>query len=154
MRKAGVSLEALPEMIVRWCAGLGLGVSVHSESSGDEELFPNRMVLDGPDAQWLLASKGQALDSLQYLLQEAQGDRDEAHLVHLDVQSFRLFRLKELKAMTAMAAKKAREFGSHTFSALSPRERRWVHMLITRESDLASESEGTGTFKTLKVIRK
>lgn len=154
MRKSGVGLEALPEMIVRWCAGLGLGVSVRPEASEDEELFPNRLVLDGPDAQWLLANKGQALDALQFLLQEAQGDRDEAHLVHLDVQSFRLFRLKELKAMTAVAAKKAREFGSHTFSPLSPRERRWIHMLIARETDLASESEGTGTFKTLKVSRK
>jgi predicted RNA-binding protein Jag len=154
MRKAGISLEALPEVIVRWCEELGLSVSVHPEPSGDEELFPNRLALGGPDAQWLLASKGQALDALQFLLQETQGDRDESRLAHLDVQSFRLFRLKELKAMTTMAAKKAREYGGHTFSAMSPRERRWVHMLIAREADLASESEGTGTFKTLKVTRK
>lgn len=154
MRKSGFSLEMLPEVAVRWCAELGLGISARAESSGDEELFPNRLVLEGPDTQWLMANKGQALDALQFLLQESQGDREEGHLVHLDVQSFRLFRLRELKAMAAMAAKKAREFGSHTFSSLSPRERRWVHMVIAREPDLASESEGTGTFKALKVTRK
>jgi predicted RNA-binding protein Jag len=154
MRKASVTLEALPELIVRWCGALGLKVSFKAEPSGDEELFPNRLVLEGADAQWLLANKGQALDSLQFLLHEAQGERDEAKLVHLDVQSFRLFRMKELKAMADMAAQKARSFGSHAFSSLSPRERRWVHLIIARESDLMSESEGTGTFKTLKVIRK
>ena len=154
MRKAGVALEALPDLTVRWCSALGLKVDVKPEPSGDEELFPNRLVLDGPDAQWLLAGKGQALDALQFLLHEAQGERDEAHLVHLDVQAFRLFRMKELKAMAAVAAQKARTFGSHSFSSLSPRERRWVHLVIAREQDLLSESEGTGTFKTLKVIRK
>jgi predicted RNA-binding protein Jag len=112
------------------------------------------MVLDGPDTQWLMPSKAQALDALQFLLHEAQGERDEAKLVYLDVQGFRLFRMKELKAMTAMAAQKARSLGSFSFSSLSPRERRWVHLLIAREADLVSESEGTGTFKTLKVSRK
>jgi predicted RNA-binding protein Jag len=62
--------------------------------------------------------------------------------------------MKELKAMAALAAEKARSLGSHSFSSLSPRERRWVHLIIAREPDLHSESEGTGTFKTLKVFRK
>jgi len=154
MHKASVTLEDLPDLAVRWCANLGLKVDAHPEPSGDEELFPNRVVLDGPDAQWLLANKGQALDALQFLLHEAQGDRDEGHLAHLDVQAFRLFRMKELKAMAAVAAQKARTLGSHSFSSLSPRERRWVHLVIAREQDLVTESEGTGTFKTLKVTRK
>lgn len=154
MRKAAITLDELPELATRWCEGLGLKVSAHFEPSGDDELFPNRMVLDGPDTQWLMASKAQALDALQFLLHEAQGERDEARLVYLDVQGFRLFRMKELKAMTAMAAQKARSLGSFSFSSLSPRERRWVHLLIAREADLVSESEGTGTFKTLKVSRK
>jgi predicted RNA-binding protein Jag len=154
MRKPGITLESLPDLAVRWCENLGLKISARFEPSGDDELFPNRMVLDGQDAQWLLANKGQALDAMQFLMHEAQGGRDEARLVHLDVQAFRLFRLRELKAMTAMAARKARELGGHTFASLSPRERRWVHMIIAREKDLASESEGTGTFKTLRVIRK
>jgi len=153
MRKA-VSLEALPELAVSWCKNLGFTVSAQYQASGDEELFPNRMVLQGPDAQWLMANKGQALDALQFLLHEAQGEREEARLAYLDVQGFRLFRMTEVKAMAAMAAQKTRQTGSYTFASLSPRERRWVHLTVAREPGLVTESEGTGTMKSLKVLKK
>jgi predicted RNA-binding protein Jag len=153
MRKSVVSLEDLPELTTRWCKELGLTITAKFEPSGDEQLFPNRMVLAGPDAQWLLPNKGQALDALQFLLHEVQGERDEGKLVYLDVQAFRLFRMTELKAMAAMAAARTRELGSFTFNSLSPRERRWIHLVLGRESDLATASEGEGHFKTLKVTR-
>jgi spoIIIJ-associated protein len=154
MRKATASLETLPELVLRWCQDLGLNITARFEPSGDEELFPNRLVLTGPDAQWLLPNKGQALDALQFLLHEAQGEREDGKLAYLDVQAFRLFRMTELKAMAALAAKKTRELGSFTFNSLSPRERRWIHLVLGREPDLATESEGEGHFKTLKVTRK
>lgn len=154
MRKATANLEALPELVALWCQNLGLNVTARFEPSGDEELFPNRLVLSGPDAQWLLPNKGQALDALQFLLHEAQGEREEGKLAYLDVQAFRLFRMTELKAMAAMAAKKTREMGTFSFNSLSPRERRWIHLVLGREPDLATESEGEGHFKTLKVTRK
>lgn len=154
MRKAAESLESLPEVVTRWCQFLGLGVTAKFEPSGDEELFPNRLVLGGPDAQWLLPGKGQALDALQFLLHEAQGEREEGKLAYLDVQTFRLFRMVELKAMADLAARKTRETGSFAFSTLSPRERRWIHLILGREPDLATASEGEGHFKVLKVTRK
>jgi predicted RNA-binding protein Jag len=154
MRKNAVSLEALPEVAARWAGHLGLKVSAAFEPSGDEELFPNRLVLDGPDAQWLVANKGLALDAFQFLLHEAQGEREDSRLAYLDVQAFRLFRMKEVKAMAQMAGQKARQLGSYTFSSLSPRERRWVHLVTAHEAGLGSESEGTGTFKALKVFRR
>lgn len=152
MRKA-VSLEALPELAANWCKELGLVVTARFQPSGDEELFPNRLVLEGPDAQWLMANKGQALDSLQFLLHEAQGEREDAKLCYLDVQSFRLFRMTEIKAMAAMGIQKARQMGSYTFASLSPRERRWMHLTVAREVGLCTESEGTGTLKSLKVFK-
>jgi len=154
LRKAAESLESLPEVVTRWCQFLGLGVTAKFEPSGDEELFPNRLVLGGPDAQWLLPGKGQALDALQFLLHEAQGEREEGKLAYLDVQAFRLFRMVELKAMADLAARKTRETGSFAFSTLSPRERRWIHLILGREPDLATASEGEGHFKVLKVTRK
>lgn len=153
MRKA-VSLEALPELAAAWCGKLGFNVSARYQASGDEELFPNRLVLEGPDAQWLMANKGQALDALQFMLHEAQGEREEARLAYLDVQGFRLFRMKEVKAMAAMAVDRARQTGSYTFASLTPRERRWVHLSVAREEGLTTESEGTGTMKALRVMRK
>lgn len=154
MRKSGVSLESLPELIAGWSAHLGLKVEAKFAPSGDEEAFPNRLVVAGPDADWFAAGRGAALDALQFLVHEAQGERDDHKLAYLDVKGARLFRMQEVMAMGRFAAEKARELGSHTLGALSPRERRWVHLVVSREAGLGTESEGTGTFKPVKVFRK
>jgi predicted RNA-binding protein Jag len=154
MRKSGASLESVPELIARWTAHLGLSVEAKPAPSGDEEAFPNRLALAGPDAGWLAAHRGAALDALQFLVHEAQGERDDTKLAYLDVKGARLFRMQEVMAMGQYAAEKARELGSHTLGALSPRERRWVHLVVSREEGLGTESEGTGTFKPVKVFRK
>jgi predicted RNA-binding protein Jag len=153
MRKTTLPLEQVPERIIRWCALLGLKVEAAFMPSGDEALFPNRLVVTGQDASWLAGNKGQALDALQFLVHEAQGEREEGRLAYLDVDSFRLFRMKEIVAMAGFAAEKAKALGSYTFSSLSPRERRWVHMVLSRQPGFTTESEGTGTYKALKVSR-
>jgi len=154
MRKSGASLESVPELIASWTAHLGLSVEAKPAPSGDEEAFPNRLAVSGPDASWLAANRGAGLDALQFLVHEAQGERDDHKLAYLDVKGARLFRMQEVMAMGRFAAEKARELGSHTLGALSPRERRWVHLVVSREEGLGTESEGTGTFKPVKVFRK
>ncbi len=154
MRKANASLESVPELIGRWMGHLDLRVEARFQSSGDEEAFPNRVVVSGPDADWLAANRGQALDALQFLLHEAQGEREDHKLAYLDVKGARLFRMQEVMAMGRLAAERARELGSHTLGALSARERRWVHLVVSREEGLGTESEGTGTFKPVRVFKK
>ncbi|HEX4845058.1 MAG TPA: R3H domain-containing nucleic acid-binding protein [Geothrix sp.] len=154
MRKNGASLESVPELITRWSAHLGLTVEAKFSPSGDEEAFPNRLAVSGPDADLYAASRGVALDALQFLVHEAQGEREDARLAYLDVKGARLFRMQEVMAMGRFAAEKARELGSHTLGALSARERRWVHLVVSREEGLGTESEGTGTFKPVRVFRK
>ena len=154
MRRSAVSLETVPEVLVRWAGLLGLAVEAKFAPSGDEEAFPNRILLSGPDAALLGANRGAALDALQFLVHEAQGERDDPKLAYLDVKGARLFRMQEVMAMGQFAAEKARELGSHTLGALSPRERRWVHLVVSREAGLGTESEGTGTFKPVRVFRK
>jgi predicted RNA-binding protein Jag len=147
-------LEEIPALAKKWCGYLGFEADAIFEQSGDEELFPNRMSLVGPDASCLLVGKSQPLDALQYLLHESQGERDESKLVYLDVQGNRLFRMQELVAMANIAAQKARQTGSYIFASLTPKERRWIHLTIDREEDLSTCSEGIGFAKTLKVFRK
>jgi predicted RNA-binding protein Jag len=139
---------------MKWCAHLGFEIDAMFEPSGDERLFPNRMLITGNDSSWLLSGRPQAFDALQYLLHEAQGDRDDTKLVYLDVQGTRLFRMHEMVAMANLAAQKARETGSYVFASLTPKERRWVHMTISNQSDLDTSSQGLGAIKSLKVFRK
>lgn len=153
MGKSSLALEAVPGQITRWAGQLGLKVEAAFEPSGDETLFPNRVLVKGEDAGWLAANKGAAIDALQFLVHEAQGEREDARLAYLDPNGTRLFRMKELKAMAAFAAEKAKELGSYALSGLTPRERRWVHLTISKEAGLSSESEGIGHIKTLKVFK-
>ena len=140
---------------MKWCAYLGFNIEAKFEKSGNELLFPNRMSLTGPDASYLLSNRSQPLDAIQYLLHEAQGEKDDSKLVYLDAQGARLFRMRELVAMANMAAQKARETGSYVFASLTPKERRWIHLTISNnEDDLETRSEGVGTVKSLKVLRK
>lgn len=154
MKRAHVSLEAAPALLEGWLGHLGLAVKAQASPSGDEEAFPNRIELRGEDATLLGAQKGQPLDALQYLLQEHVGVHEESRQPFLDAGSLRLARMKELKVMARFGADRAREMGFYTFSPLSPRERRWVHMAISAMEGLTTESEGVGHFKALKVIRK
>ena len=153
MRKSALALEAVPEQVTRWAGQLGLKVDAAFEPSGDETLFPNRVLVKGDDATWLAANKGAAIDALQFVLHEAQGEREDTKLAYLDPNGTRLFRMKELKAMAAFAAEKANELGSYALSGLTPRERRWVHLTISKEPGLSTESEGIGHIKTLKVFK-
>jgi predicted RNA-binding protein Jag len=154
MRKSGASLESVPELIARWGGHLGLSLEARFAPSGDEEAFPNRVGITGSDAAVLGANRGAALDALQFLIHEAQGEREDLRLAYLDVKGARLFRMQEVMAMGRFAAEKARELGAHTLGALSPRERRWVHLVVSREAGLGTESEGSGTFKPVRVFRK
>ncbi len=154
MRKSGATLESVPELIARWGGHLGLALEARFSPSGDEEAFPNRLAIAGPDAALLGANRGAALDALQFLVHEAQGEREDQKLAYLDVKGARLFRMQEVMAMGQFAAEKARELGSHTLGALSARERRWVHLVVSRIEGLGTESEGTGTFKPVRVFRK
>jgi predicted RNA-binding protein Jag len=154
MRKQVASLDALPSLIAAWTQHLGLDVEVKPAPSGDEELFPNRFALSGLGSEWLGANKGEGLDALQFLVHESQGSFEDHQLAYLDVNGTRLFRMKEVVAMATFAADKAREVGSHLMGALSPRERRWVHITLERAGDVVTESEGTGTFKAVRVSRK
>ncbi|MBI4912667.1 MAG: hypothetical protein HY823_08010 [Acidobacteria bacterium] len=149
-----LALEAIPEQVRTWAQHLGLDLKIRFEDSGDPEMFPNRLVLEGPDAHLFAANRGAALDALQHLLHEAQGEREEARLVYLDAMGQRLFRMREMTAMAEFAARKAQESGSYTFKSLTPRERRWIHLAIARQPGLESVSEGTGTMKSLRVARK
>ena len=47
----------------------------------------------------MAAAKGTALDALQFLIHEVQGEREESKLAYLDAQGARLFRMKEVKAI-------------------------------------------------------
>ena len=101
---------------------------------------------DGPDIGYLMANKGEALLALEQLTQEAlRMNSDEHALICFDANDFRLLRQEELRLSALTVAQRVRETNTpYRFNPMNSRERRVVHLALRGETDLRTESSGTG----------
>lgn len=131
-------------------SGLGLRVSV--EQTEVQGIFD----LDGPDADLLLTEGGELLEALQHLINQAFGRTlpKDQRLV-CDVHGFRATREAELRAMALHAAGQVRSSGiAFTFGAMNANERRIIHLTLSENEDLHTESIGEGSDRKLRVTLK
>ena len=107
----------------------------------------------GEDRALLLGHNAELLDALEYL-----GNRIFAHAVgedkHLvfDSGSYRAQREKELRLMAEKAAEKVR--GSRipfTFDPMTPNERRIIHLALSEDTSVRSESQGNGENRKVTI---
>jgi spoIIIJ-associated protein len=131
-------------------AGFELRAGVDATESG---CFLN---IEGADASLLLSEGGELLEALQHILNQAFGrelPKDER--IVCDVEDFRATREAELRAMARHAAERVRTTGiPFTFGPMNPNERRVIHLSLSTEEDLHTESVGEGTSRRLKVTKK
>jgi spoIIIJ-associated protein len=131
-------------------AALELRASIDTEESG---CFLN---IEGADASLLLSEGGELLEALQHILNQAFGRvLPKEERIVCDVENFRATREAELRAMARHAAERVRSTGiPFTFGAMNPNERRVIHMALSIEEDLHTESVGEGNARRLKVTKK
>ena len=130
----------------------GLALTVSVQQSQDQSVLD----MDGPDADLLLTEGGELLEALQHLLNQAfgRGLPKNQRLV-CDVHSFRATREAELRAMALHAAGQVRSSGmAFTFGAMNANERRIIHLTLSENDDLYTESIGDGADRRLKVTLK
>jgi len=110
----------------------------------------------GPDSAMLLDRGGELLRALELLaLEMLRLPSGEHEKVSFDCQNHRSQRIQELQTAAKVAAEKVRRTGTpYTFSPMSSRERRIVHLALREESDLHTESEGEGLRRCLVVYPK
>jgi spoIIIJ-associated protein len=110
----------------------------------------------GPDASLLLDRGAELLRALELLaLEMLRLPLGEHEKVCFDCQNHRSQRIRELRAAANVAADKVRKTGTpYTFSPMSSRERRIVHLALREEADLRTESEGEGMRRCLVVYPK
>jgi spoIIIJ-associated protein len=122
------------------------------EASGDEMLYE----LIGDDVEPLLANKGEGLTGLEVLVGRIASKRAGAP-VHprLDADGFRAHRkeaLEELAQTSAAEVRRTRR--SQLLPPLAPWERRLVHLALSEDPELETESEGDGFLKRVEVRLK
>jgi spoIIIJ-associated protein len=108
----------------------------------------------GPDVDLLLANKAELLLALEFLTMEILHMPGEHHsLLCFDSNDYRTLRIEELRlsAMTAAESVKKTRRPFH-FNPMSSRERRIIHLSLRNETDIRSESTGTGPFRQVVVL--
>ena len=131
---------------------MGLALEAGVEETPDHL----RVNLTGDGAEALLRRKGEALDSLQVIVntvfgRDARGDR---HYV-VDALGYRKGKDVELQQMAKFLMEKVKTTGApEEIGPLNPYARRLVHLAVAEDDQLSSESIGDAFLKTIVISRK
>ena len=144
--------ENAEEFISGLIDDLGFDVAVSSEFTDEGCVID----LSGEDSHIMLSENGELLDAFETILFQVYGrELDREHRFVCDADGFRQTRKAELHAMAKFAAKNVRDKGApFTFGVLNSTERRIIHLVLSREDDLVTESVGDGRDRRLQVRLK
>lgn len=144
--------ENAEEFISGLVGDLGFDVAVSSEFTDEGCVID----LSGEDSHIMLSENGELLDAFETILFQVYGrELDREHRFICDADGFRQTRKAELHAMAKFAAKNVRDKGvPFTFGVLNSTERRIIHLVLSREEDLETESVGDGRERRLQVRLK
>jgi spoIIIJ-associated protein len=128
----------------------GLNVETRRRAAGDEEML---FELIGDDVEPLLADKGEGLTGLEVLVGRIASKR-VGRPVHprLDAEGFRAQRKEALEELARTSADEVRRTRRpQLLPPLAPWERRLVHLALSEDPELETESEGDGFLKRVEV---
>jgi len=131
---------------------MGLDLSAEQEETADNV----RINLSGEGAEVLLRRKGEVLDALQVIVntafrRDARGDR---HYV-IDALDFRRGKDAELRQMAQFLIGKVKVNGQpQEIGPLNPYARRIVHLAVSEDDAVSSESIGDAFLKTVVISQK
>jgi len=140
------------DFIRKVVGAMGLDLAVAVEETQDNI----RLNLSGEGADLLLKRKGETLDALQVIVntafrRDARGDR---HYV-VDALGFRKDKDAELRQMAAFLMDKAKTSGQpQEIGPLNPYARRIVHLTVSEDETMTSESIGDAFLKSVVISSK
>ncbi len=104
------------------------------------------VVFQGEDEDLLLAHHAELMHSMEYVAQRwLHLEPENASLVRFDCADYRATRLEELRLSAKVAAQRVRETRQpFRFHPMNSRERRAVHLALTGEPGVRTESDGFG----------
>jgi spoIIIJ-associated protein len=135
-----------------WCEDvLRLGsfnVIIRTEEN-DSQIQIN---LYGHDSRRFLDRNGELLDALQVLANKALVGRRIEKDIELDCSAFKERRNEEIGEQARATADRVRRDGrEQLLPAMSPIERRIVHLALQDDADVTTESRGDGFFKRVAI---
>lgn len=149
----GDAVAAAEATLTELLSAAGLLVETRRRAvDGEEMLFE----LFGDDVEPLLANKGEGLTGLEVLVGRIASKR-VGRPVHprLDAEGFRAHRKEALEELARTSADEVRRTRRpQLLPPLAPWERRLVHLALSEDPELETESEGDGFLKRVEVRLK
>jgi len=145
------ALEVIKEELTQLLSLMGYTSPVEVSSKGSSVFChvgdKHEKILTGQD--------GKTLDSMQYLLRKIIARKVPNRLrLTVDVGNYREKRLEELKVKAAELAEQVKATGkTQVIAALSPSERRVIHMSLQENKEIRSRSVGDGLFKKILIYK-
>jgi predicted RNA-binding protein Jag len=109
--------------------------------------------LYGSDAVRLTDRHGELLDAIQVLANKAMVGRKVEKDIELDSEEFKDRRVEDLGRRAREVADRVRRGGrEELLPAMTPIERRIVHIALRDDADVTTESRGDGFYKRVAII--
>lgn len=129
-------------------------VGVEAEVTVHEIEGVPRFEVQGEDAGLLIGKHGQTLDSINFIvtriLSRQLGERAQ---VQIDVEEYRDRRRHLLAQRALKLAEQVKSTGeSVTLEAMSPIDRRTIHLTLQRDPGVRTSSEGDGPLRRLVIF--
>jgi spoIIIJ-associated protein len=136
-------------------AGLQVKFEIHdADPAQDDFETPDVEVkFTGTDVDLLLTNKAELLLALEHVAMEMLRVPSEDHSrIAFDANDYRLLRIEELRLSATAAADKVKRTGvPFRFNPMNSRERRVIHLALRNETEVRSESIGTGPTRQVVV---
>lgn len=124
-------------------AGMGIEATVVVAPGADPSDLA--VTIEGEGTGALVGRAGETIDALQYLLAQiaTRAEGGARRRVSLDADGYRARRAAALERLAEQAAAEALEHGEEIeLDAMTPHDRRIVHMALKERSDVVTRSEG------------
>ncbi|HEY8132565.1 MAG TPA: R3H domain-containing nucleic acid-binding protein [Thermoanaerobaculia bacterium] len=145
----------IAQMVRGWCEHIIALASLNLELRTDENETQVIVRLYGRDARRLTEGHGELIDALQVLANKALVGRRIEKEIELDCQEFKGRRAEELEQKAREVADRVRRDGrEQLLPAMTPIERRIVHLALRDDQEVATVSRGDGFYKRVAIVRR
>jgi spoIIIJ-associated protein len=141
--------------VAEWCGRLVQLTNLQLDLRTFEDDQEISVRLYGRDRMLVLEQNGALMDSLQVITNKALVGRKVEKIIEFDCEEFKEKRNDDLGKQARSLADRVRSDGrEQLLPAMTPIERRIVHLALQDDHEVTTESRGEGFYKRVAIIRR
>ncbi len=143
----------IAQMVRAWCERLLNFSKLNLELRTEENDAQIIVRLYGRDARRLIDGHGEVIDAVQVLANKALVGRRLEKEIEVDCQEFKGRRVEEIEQKAREVADRVRrDHREQLLPAMTPVERRIVHLALQDDQEVATVSRGDGFYKRVAIV--